>query len=207
MAKASWRNDLSPAKLARRVQRARNKIERESTGAIGRAADVLGRALRRRVYPSKQISKQDDPSRRGRKLGRRTPIEIKLETPPGESRARVAIVPYYTGARTAGIRGAYGRTGRSKDLLRAGLVVKGGRRLAGGAAGPREATRYLRFDQSPGLDAWAHREDKGKQYLRHVVRVETQDVMQALLMGPALRESEQPILAIWRNVHKAGLLA
>lgn len=210
MAGIRWKNNNSPAALRRRYFAKKKAMEREAAGAIGRAADVLERAVKSRVFPAKAVSQQDAPGKRAITLAGRSPVSTKIDRK--NNRARVSLVRHWTTARTRAVTSLFRRFGEEKALFRPGLVVKRTRKTARGQKkglrrlqGP--ANEFISFSRDKGLETWAQRREKGEQIRRHVVRLQNPDIIQALQLTPSVKSAEGLIDGIFRDAARRGFRA
>lgn len=182
----------SPQKLRAAFQAQKRKMERERHGALGKAVSVFEEELKRRVYPARKINKQDAPGGRERSLSRRTPVRVKIDS--GSRRAIVSILAHWTFARARGgesaVESVFRRVGQAEELQRKALIVKGKR---------------LPFKRYPKLEKWAHRRDKGEQYRRHTVRIQSAKAMAILQMDPTVKRTAPKFKQIAQEAFRKGL--
>lgn len=191
----SWKGGASPKALARKFQQKQKLMQRETLGALGKAATELEKSVKHRLFPARKVSQQDAPSHRALTLAGRAPYRLQIQK--AERQARITLVRHWTPARTAGVRKVFGRFGLTDKLTRKGLVVKDRK-----GRNP----EYVPFARDKGLAKWATRKEKGNQLFRHVVRLDSPDVIQALQLEPAVKESRSTIQGIFRAAARRGFV-
>lgn len=169
-------------KLRRRLKAAERQVQREAAGALGEATTELEKEIKGRVFPARRVNQQDAPGGNVISLAGRSPVSTTIKPSRGEAVVRVAR--HWTPARTAAVRGVFQAAGLGAKLERRGLIVRG---------------EFLLFSREPGLARWAHRPEKGSQYLRHVVRLSDPAVISRLQVKPAVAQAFPRISKIWQR--------
>lgn len=178
-------------KFRARLQAKARAAQREAAGALGEAATVLEKEARARVFPARKVNQQDAPGNRVVLLAGRSPVRTTLQT--SQRTAIVRVSRHWTTARSAAVRNTFTALGLADKLQRRGLVVR--------------ARGFVLFSRDAKLATWAHRADKGNQYLRHVVRLSDPRAIQRLSLTPAVRESIPRISAIWLRATRRAIQA
>lgn len=189
---------------------------------------VVASAAEKRVIIPTQRSGQDDRSIRGaysyRPMARRTPVRRRVDT--ATAVGYVLLGGHWTSARTSGIEHVYEKLGMTSQLFREELYIRrrlfqGGGWKRGRPKGPPLLRGMLRGDTQnvslienrlriadlPWLKKWADQEAKGKQVQRHAVRLTNPEARKMLILQPALEESLEDILLIYRAAAAKGLLS
>lgn len=213
-----WNGGDTPAKLRRAYFAKKRAMEREASGAIGRAATQLEKAVKSRVFPAKGVSQQDAPAQRPIKLAGRSPVSTRVFRK--DNRARVTLSRHWTPARTPAIQALFRRHGEEKALFRRGLVVrtKAQRRLdkrLKSAKSRRNAksdgavVEFIRFNGKRGksLLSWAKRRDRGEQWRSHVVRLNKPEIIQDLQLNPSVKQAQPLVSGIFRDAARRGFRA
>lgn len=172
-------------RLQRKLKAKQRAMEREAAGALGEAASELESDIKSRVFPAKRVSQQDAPAGRAISLSGRSPVQTKIQR--AQRTATVKVQRHWTPARTPAIRAIVGPRG----LERRGLYVQDLTTFT---------FRFVSFREEPNLLRWARRPDKGRQYLRHVVRLRKPEWIRQIAVSPGAREAFPKITRIWLRI-------
>ena len=194
---SGWRR--SPKLLATKLEKIKRQVARETAGETGKVVRTVDAQARKRVFPAKVVSKQDDPRGSGFRQGRSKSDFYNVDWAPSSDgiKVKVQATGHYTGARTPAVLALFRRLGRERALERDSLLVK-----RGSKGGP--AVR-LYFSRAPLLKIWAEREDKGGQIRRHVTMLD-KAMLAALILVPTLEKSSKAVIAAWRRGVQKGFL-
>ncbi|MFI0609205.1 MAG: hypothetical protein ACH37Z_15105 [Anaerolineae bacterium] len=171
---------ISTKAFQRKLKAKERALEREAAGALGEAATELEKDIKSRVFPVKHVSRQDAPGGTVINLAGRSPVATTINRSQGTAVVRVSR--HWTTARTAGVRNTFQSVGLGAKLERRGLYIGG---------------NFVLFSRDPGLKKWAHRPEKGNQYLRHVVRLSEPQVIGRMMVRPGAREAFPKVTKIW----------
>lgn len=193
-----------PKLLISKLRQIQRKVVRETAGETGKVVRSIDTQLRRRIWPAKNLSKQDDPRGIGQRLSSRKEAAYKVDWTAKSDGIliKLAASPHYTAARTPAIMAAFTRLGRAGELARASLLVRKGGRGKKVKGAP---TVRIMFSRNPLLKVWADRRDKGEQARRHVVQID-RAVLLAVVMSPAIEKSRKAVLAAWRRGVENGFV-
>lgn len=164
----------------RKLKAKERAMQREQAGALGEAVTAVEQDIKRRVFPAKRVNKQDAPGGSVVNLAGRSPVSTTIKRSAGTAVVRVSR--HWTPARTAGVRSTFQAVGLGAKLERRGLYIGG---------------NFVLFSRDPGLKKWAHRPEKGNQYLRHVVRLSEPQVIGRMMVRPGAREAFPKVTKIW----------
>ena len=192
-----------PRLLISKLKDIQRKVVRETAGETGRVVRSIDAQVRKRVWPSRNISKQDDPGgiARRQSSSKNSAYSVDWSARSDGIVIKVKVQGHATAARTPAIIAAFARLGRANDLRRTSLLVRKGkaRKIRNGP------TVRLSFASNPLLKVWAERQNKGEQIRRHVVQLD-KVILQAVIMDPSLEKSRKAVLAAWKRGVESGFL-
>lgn len=186
----------SPKLLISKLEKIKKQVVRETGGETGKVVRYLDNDTKRKVFPAKNVSKQDSPSGLGFRQGGSKASNVRIDW---SARAdgiviTLGVFSHYTGARTAAMISILTKLGRQDQLKRQSLIVK--RRGKGGQ-------QRLSFASYPSLQVWADRRDKGEQIRRHVVLLD-KAIMLALILAPVLEKNTKRVIEAWKRGLQKG---
>jgi len=193
-----FKGGRSGSAWARVLHKKAQKIK-TSTDLIVRTGERQIRdEFRKRDLPAKQVNKQDHPGGKAFRQNKPGNASVRTTTGNGFASFKLLVRSFWTAARTEAIKGILTYFGLVPMLFRSSLLIvrkkpRGVR--ARSAAGP--AVR-VQFRKVPRLAAWASREDKGSQYLRHIIFAKGK-VLNSLVMEPTLKRSSERIVTLWKQ--------
>lgn len=195
---SKWRQ--SPEQLVRRLQKAEKKVLAEAKTETGKIARRLDRESSKKIFLSKNVSKQDAPNGRAFRQPKIKAHRIEVFEKSGESTVKIEMISHYTNARSKALKGAVGYLGLNSLLEREGLYLQPGKKR-GQRPSPGANFKFLSFSSSERILNWAQRVDKGSQKLRHVLLLNSK-ILEALILFPLIRKNEKNIKLAWRRALK-----
>jgi hypothetical protein len=193
-----WRK--SPEQLVRRLQRAEKKVLAEVKGETGKIARRLDRESSKKIFLSKNVSKQDSADGRSFRQPKIKAHRVEALSGSRESTVKIEMISHYTNARSKALKGVVEYLGLSSKLERSGLYLQPGKKR-GQRPSPGSRFKFVSFSSSQRLLNWANRPDKGQQKLRHVILLNSK-ILEALIMNPLIRKNEKNIKLAWRRALK-----
>lgn len=138
--------------------------------------------LRSRLIRPKRINVQDA---NGQGRGR-DPVSVET----GPNYAQVTLRPHWTVARSGSLADVARRTGSGSDFERDGLWVSRSRgRSQSKGYRSRSGLVFKSFSSNDRLREWAHRRDRGMQYLRHAIWIGRPEIWKPLLVQPVINRA------------------
>lgn len=187
MGRTGGRWKRPPSAFSRKIKRYERILNRELQNALPIAVEAVRYRAKGNAYPTRRVSESDSDTGRKRTFSGRTPIRRRIQK--SQNRGQIYVQPYYTGARTKAIISLFTAFGRRKELTREGLFVyRPWVKLS--------KLVFVKYSEDRNLKLWAI---KRKMIQKHKVRVKDPRILQALLLTPAMRDSQSDLEKIYRS--------
>lgn len=173
--------------FVRGLERKARAVRADVSKTSREAADMVVSSAEKRSHPRRRVTQQDAP----RALSPRRALIRAVKSGEGY---RVSMGGQWGHARDPVVQKVMTQEGHGRKLQRRHLWVE---------SRPNVFHKLL-FSRNPGLKAWAERADKGRQIMRHAVRLPA-DVRMRLTLGPAQAENEEAIMKLLKGALIRGL--
>lgn len=165
--------------------------------ATVKGAEQVAASVKSRIKIPPHVNVQDSPNYIS--LNQLPPVEVR--TDPRSGTGYVQVDSYWAYARSRPVTNVYSRVGKGDELVRDGLwIQRSGRKSRGHKS--RSGLRFLSLSSSSRFQEWAESHDVIR---RDAVKIEDGRVLEALVLGPAVNESEPKLLRIYTNAVEEGL--